>query len=228
MIDITMTASSRPKLIEKVFISLKKYMPIIEFRLIINIAKAGIGCNQYDVLDVVKRYFSNFIVRVQYDSNQTDGLFWAWKNAQSRLVFNWEDDWELLQHIDLKKLSSYFDRYSTLASILLAREDKSNEGFSSNLLDNNLYERHGYIAGPPALIRYQFIREALCYMKADEHWNQTIKWPRVKELLHRWKFGVYVPDNLACVRDLGTVWKQENGIKSGRTIKEGTIWLMKT
>ena len=224
MIDITMTACSRPKLIEKVFISLKKYMPDIELRLIINIAKAGTGnYTQYDVIDVVKRYFSNFIVRVQNNSNQTDGLFWAWNNAQSSFVLNWEDDWELLQHIDLDKLISYFDKHISLASILLLRKDKPNEGFS-NKLDDNLYERYAYLGGPPSLIRHQFMKKVLSYMKSDEHFNQTIKCSQIRELLYKWRFGVYAPDNLACVRDLGIIWKQENGIKSGRTIKEGTVW----
>jgi len=53
------------------------------------------------------------------ESNFTAAYNWVWSNAQTKYIFNLEDDWVLLKKVSVPKLLKYFKQHPKLMEVAL-------------------------------------------------------------------------------------------------------------
>jgi len=234
MIDITMTAALRPEIVERTLKSISDHIIFNGIlRLIIDIAPVGDNkYNQLDILNIAPKYFSNINIRTRDISYQAEALIWAWRNAESEFILNWEDDWELLEDIYFDKLIEYFNYYRKLAAINFDRQEKSILNYPGykdkfELLNKNLYQRKmGYsLGGPPALIRGEFIKQALKYVNPFEYFDITSRKPEVQSFLNEWDHATLIHYDGPYVKDLGKEWRKKHGLKMVKDTSIGVQWV---
>jgi hypothetical protein len=152
--------------------------------------------------------------------------------------FYLEDDWILHQHIYMQKMIKIMDDNPNLATLRLNR-------FCSDLSFTKQWKHKfpwtgeffkcpekdkPYIGwcGHPGLVRPEFIRETLPFLKNNECPERQIKGiygpTKMRKIVLKWDYGVYgFPGSGPCISDIGRVWRsQKNIIK----LKD-TTWRMK-
>lgn len=120
--DFTTTATARPHIVKKTYSSFNRHLKGInlkECRLFINVDPIPKGVKQRLVGQVAEKYFGEVISNYPKVPNYTAAYNWVWSNAESKYIFNLEDDWELSVDVDIPKLLENFDRHPNLYIVAL-------------------------------------------------------------------------------------------------------------
>lgn len=115
--DFTTTATSRPDIVERTYSSFNKHLKGIDLkqcRLFINVDPIPRDVKQKFVTKVGLKYFKEVISNYPKKPNYTAAYNWIWSMAESKYIFNLEDDWELTTDVNVEELVSYFDTYPNL------------------------------------------------------------------------------------------------------------------
>lgn len=115
--DFTTTATARPDIVERTYSSFNKHLKGIDLkqcRLFVNVDPIPRGVKQKSVTNVGLKYFGEVIPNYPKVPNYTAAYNWVWSMAESKYIFNLEDDWELTTDVNVKKLVSYFDTHPNL------------------------------------------------------------------------------------------------------------------
>lgn len=124
-IDFTTTAMPRPDLVDRTFYSFSKNLIGIDLKqqdLYINIDPLPDCKSQVlreHVVKICKKYFKNVNYSMPDTANFSEAINRVWGGAQSELIFNIEDDWELVRPINITALLEAFQNCDTLYQVVL-------------------------------------------------------------------------------------------------------------
>ena len=231
MIEILMTATRRPEIIERTLSSFKKnlfnYVPA---KVIINIDPVGPGTDD-EVIAVVRKHFEIKNILLASFPNFPYAFRRVWLMTESRFCFWLEDDWELTREVSLPEMIDLIDSTSYLASLRLpwVRTEKDymknwrykfpyvqlNNISGAFMCPEELKQEVGF-CGHPSMLSGLFVKR--CAKLLDVNLNPEKQFHHGnKELLEevmKWKFGVFgKPNQPAVVQDIGRQWMVKNGYK---------------
>jgi hypothetical protein len=232
-IDITMTATLRPSIVERTFISITKNIIKEEkdrYRLIINVDPIGEKIKAKNIISIAKKYFNHIIFNYPQTPSFPNAVKWVWENSLSNYIFHIEDDWEINREIDINDMIKILDKYKDLSSLRLNKFRTPNknviEGFFSGIWDY-IPEDKFYICRDwekqfclnPNFIKREFIVEAFPRMVSDvdpeKQFRESQKYMR--DLIKKWKYGVYSrPGDLPLVTDIGRAWRAKNKFEKNK------------
>jgi hypothetical protein len=238
MIDITMTASRRPEIIEQTLSSFKKNLfAEVDAALILNIDPVGPG-NPVDVLELAGIYFPIKALRTPREPSFPRAFQWAWSMADADYVFHLEDDWLLTRPVDLRTLMAIL-KAEKIASVRLPAFAA---GLDSMKNWNKVFRWAGQCYEPPAdeewlgfcghpsLIRGSFVQK--CAFLIDPALNPEKQFhsgnPSLNEEFGKWKYVVYGepsdPPAPPLVVDIGRQWMEKSGWKKAGAKAWFTEW----
>jgi len=225
--DIAMTATLRPDILEKTLASFKKYL-LKEFedhRLVINIDPIGDHSTLKDMVKIVDSHFVHYEIICPKTPNFAKAFRSVWAYANTRYVLHLEDDWEMLRPVDLDSIIDIMEMDSNLALLRLPLWDCAdlckqwNRQFPWNgtyyQCPENMKFGLGF-SGNPSIIRKQFIKEVWPLLHTKSCPEKQIKGstPEMKKVLSKWEYGVFGgPGEKAAVKDIGRKWREENNFK---------------
>lgn len=239
IINITMTAICRPELHERVLKSFceKMFYPALEkdpsltFDIHINLDPIGTGTKQ-DTNDLLIQAFRHDFIDL-YESETANfgrSFNYVW-NASTHcgadFTFHLEDDWELLQPVDLLNLIKIMQKYPNL-QILRLNAFGSKSTYSKNwnkfVYHNGIFfevkpEDRGLLGftGHPSLIRQSFVNEVAPKLNPNRNPEKQIKGknPIFKHLFQDpYIYGVWGERGKGpIVRDIGRQWMIKNGYR---------------
>ena len=120
----------RPDILDRCYASFKKNLLGIDFAdctCYINVdplpwenerQKQIINRMRKDTVKVAEKYFKVVVSRVPKSPNYASAYKWLWGHAESELILNIEDDWELVKPINIKHLIKKFDKTTTLYQVV--------------------------------------------------------------------------------------------------------------
>lgn len=130
-IDVTTTAMPRPALVERTFKSFTTNLAGIDWdqsTLWINIdpfpndskeESAEIEKKSYELIDMASNYFGKVKARIPPKPNYTSAYAYVWGNAETDIVLNLEDDWELNRVVHINTLIGNFKHCASLYEVVL-------------------------------------------------------------------------------------------------------------
>lgn len=229
-IDITMTATKRPKILDLTLRSfrLNLFRPNlhIDYQLIINIDPIGELVPISYVHDLCAEYFPNPIIVTQPTAHFGRAFHRVWSLADHRQSFDWrpdyvfhlEDDWECLRTVNL------YDMIDCMSFTGLAMLRLSTVGTEGNFMkqwghvffwNGKYYEIPSTdraklrVSGHPSLINPEFIHRVLPYIDPDKNPEKQLAegHPHIGPIINEYRFGVYnTPGLPANIRDIGRDW----------------------
>ncbi len=242
MLDITMTATKRPEIINttlKTFTENLFYnsnLCIDDFRFIINIDPVGEDVSAKQIVSIVQRYFSNTVIRTPSIPSFSQAWTWCWHQAENKYVFHLEEDWKLLRPLDFNKMIQIMESNDNLAHLRLStwRSEEQLKQWKWFLDYKGGYYKvpddvRGTIGfcGHPSFNRLDFIQQCMANTNMDANIEKQIKW-RNKPL---WKaigdydYGVFQePNSPAAIKDIGREWMVKHGFKKKGNREWFTEW----
>lgn len=204
MIDITMTAVLRPKILDETLRKIIKYVvdDPDRFRLIINVDQVGEKIKPAKIVKTAERHFKNVISNIAKTPSFPKAVKWVWENSDAPFVFHWEDDVNILRKINVNKMINILNEDEDLCSLRLykfriPRKKKFNT-FSCKWYYN---EKGYYIANDwerqfglnPILIKRAFIDEAVKRMVDNVNPEKQFRSSQeyMVPLIKKWKYGIY-------------------------------------
>lgn len=228
MLDVTITAVRRPKILrrtlESFFKNLFKDTPC---RAIINIDPVGLDIDSLRVIDVCREFFDEVIYNLTSEANFSKAFKWCWSQAKSDLVFHLEDDWSLTQEVDLGYLSEILKKYRNIPYIRLPQ-------FPSGLTEmknwNKIFKWAGEFfippsqekwlgfTGHPALLKGSFVKYVAPILNTSLNPEKQFFQggnSELAEYCNKFHFVVYgVPADPPAppfIEDIGRGWAAEQG-----------------
>lgn len=226
-IDITMTATLRPKIVIQTLKSISENIITdqYEFRLIINIDPIGeAGIQPKTILKIAKTYIKkeNIIFNFAKKPSFPKAVIWVWKNSSAPYIFHIEDDWSINRKVDVSKMIEILDKHKELSSLRLYKYKAPNKKVFSTFLCKWRYNDEGfYIADKwqkqfglnPILIKRQFIDEALPNMREDVNPEKQFRdtQPYMVPVIKKWKYAIFSkPNQKTIMTDIGLDWRKRN------------------
>jgi len=222
-IDITMTATIRPELIRETLGSFKRNLFLNHpCKLIINVDPVGEKQDPAKIVDIAREYFPTVKFRISPKPHFGRAFKWCWSEVEADLVFHLEEDWELLQEVDLQAMINLLNLEPDLA-ILRLPAFKANE---NNMKNWNLFFKwngryfecpHDHrtaagFSGHPSLIRSEFVKSTRELLIEELNPEKQFHYKRiVKREVLKWRYGVFSqPNHPAYIRDMGREWMIKN------------------
>jgi len=234
-IDITMTATIRPKILKRTFTSFDKnmfYKDKDRFRLIINIDPIGDdGKTVKDILKVCKEFFhkSKIVVTTPKEASFPKAVLNVWNNVEADWIFHLEDDWTLNRKIDVDDMIGILKDYKDLACLRLYKfstpKGKKPKFFRAKYVynDRGFYtsvDKHRQFGLNPVLIRGKFFRQALPLMVDGKNPEKQFRYSnaRMRPVLMKWSYAIYGrPGSKALVSDIGRNWLKTKRFRKPRS-----------
>ncbi len=215
IIDITMTATLRPKILDFTLNSFceKMFKERDRYRLIINIDPIGDNVLPKEVLKVARKYFDNILYNYAYSPGFTKAVIWCWSQVKTNYSFNLEDDWELLIPIDVDSMISILDSYPDIASLRLNK-------FKTRI--NKCTIKRGYSPFPqlslnPTLFNGKFIKGVFPLMTSIKNPEKQLRPTDNSDLsifLRKWNHAIYTKNSHGkVVKDIGRIWMNSTPFK---------------
>jgi len=241
MIDITMTATWRPDLLERTLSSFFTNMWTSNderLRLIINVDPTGSDTDKYnEIFDIVRYFFEdNFLIQQAPVPHFPSAVKWVWEQVTSPIFFNLEEDWELLYPIDWNEMVWCIKDRDNVAHIRLSvfKSTDSCKNWKVFYNWNGIYfqcpaDDKGAVGwcGHPSLNKTSFIKEAMKHIDFAHNPEKQIKGRgSMKALIDAHIFGSFIqPNSPANIKDIGREWMVKNGWKKQGKNKEWfTTW----
>ena len=225
LIDITITATRRPELLDATLSSFSKYLFHTEMptRVIINVDPAGNDIDSAAVVAVCHRYFSSVFANCPKSASFPVAFKWVWSQVEAPFVFHLEEDWVLTRHIDIWAMLDAMYRNPDLAILRLPYRpvtDTSKNWTYFFPWNGEFFECPKHIRGTlgfcghPSLLRFSFVVSVLPHLNTTSNPEKQLKWRNrnIKPILDKYRFGVFSePHQPAAVIDIGRRWMIENG-----------------
>ena len=240
-IDITMTATLRPSLVERTFISIVDKIVRGErdrYRLIINVDKIGENIQQKTVIKIAKKYFNDIIFNLPETPSFPRAVKWVWGNSTSNYIFHIEDDWEIVRFVDVDNMIRLLDKYKKLSSLRLNKYHTPNkkviklfDGIWKYCEKDKFYITDDWkkqFGLNPILIKREFINRALPCMvdnvNPEKQFRESQEY--MVNVIRVWNYGLYSnPGDPPLVVDIGADWKQKNNFE--KPVKSFLTWIKK-
>jgi hypothetical protein len=238
MIDITMTATRRHKLIKQTLSSFKQNLFHENCAgVIINIDPFGPDNGPGEVLSTVRKYFPLRAARMAVTANFATAFKWIWSQTTMEYIFHLEDDWELLMPVDLDKMLEIMGNNPDLAILRLPWK-RTNTDSAKNWKyyfpwNGDFFEcpeehrREVGFCGHPSLIRGEFVRNIVNYISINKNPEKQFHHghPEIMKEIDKWRYGVFAEQNQPpVIRDIGRKWMIENGYRKAGNKAFFTQW----
>lgn len=238
VIDITMTATKRPAILDVTLSSFKRHLfKDTKCSMILNIDPAGLSIPASCVSGVAKKYFDIRALKVSSMASFPKAFHWVWSQAVSAdFVFNLEDDWELLRSVDLDDMIKVMKRNHDLAILRLpwrplgkttSKNWKYFFPWNSQFFEcpARLKRSIGF-CGHPSLIRGEFVRATVPHLNTEQNSEKQFHYnPKIVTEVDKWRFGVYgYPEQSAAIKDIGRKWMIDAGLKKAGSKAFFTNW----
>lgn len=229
LVDIVMTATRRPEVLKETLNSFYRnfFAPVRDrCRLIINIDPVGENIPSCDIIDIASAYFTRNFIGLPSTPSFPRAFKWCWEKVEAPWVFHLEDDWGLLESVDITAMIAMMEKHQDLASLRLPKFSSGESHMKNwNLFfpwngeffgcPDNLRQTAGF-AGHPSLLRGDFVKK--CAPLISEELNPEKQFhgdndPLVYEVL-KWRYGVWgQPNSNPLIKDLGEKWRVNNNFK---------------
>lgn len=207
-IDICMTATIRPNIINETFRSFCENMLTdrSRFRLIINIDPIGEDLKRKFIVKIARNYFDEIIFNCPDVPGFTKAVIWCWSQTASKYIFHLEDDWRLSTKINIDSIIEILESIENLVSLRL---NKERTGRSKHSI------KYGFIYQPkislnPTIFNGDFIRKVYPLMDINKNPEKQLRSNNTTELgkyLSIVNHGIYTKDSEgAVVDDIGRLW----------------------
>lgn len=208
-IDITITATIRPKLFQKTLLSFTQNMLTdqSQYRLILNVDPIGENDTQQKMYDVAKGFFRNIVYRFPKEPCFSSAVIWCWEQVTSKYVLHLEDDWKLLKPISIDSMVEIMDKNPRLASLRLSKTGKSET--------RSLKPEDGFVYYPklslnPTLLRGTFVSKVCTMMDSTLNPEKQLRCSKSSvrgKYLCGWLHGIYTKEGIeALIKDTGREW----------------------
>jgi hypothetical protein len=240
LLDITMTAVRRPEILKRTLNSFFKNLYSMAYdkcRIIVNIDPIGDSIASFTMCDIISAYAPRYIISLPLESSFPRAFKWTWEQVTAPWVLHLEDDWELLEPVDLASMIDMMERHKNLASLRLPFFDstaKSMKNWNLQFPWNGEYfacpielRQQAGFAGHPSLLRGEFVRN--CVPLLDDTINPEKQFhsgnaPLVTEVLN-WEYGVWgKPNSKKVLADIGSAWRTENKFQKAGSKAFFTQW----
>ena len=216
-IDITTSATIRPALLERTLSSFRSGMLSndYEYRFIINIDPIGESASADDVLNVARSHFKEVIFRKPDVPCFAGAVIWCWQQTTSDIVFHLEDDWVLLQPVNLASALKTIADFPQYDSFRLSKRyvPVTNE---SRVQPSN----RNRLALNPVFIRNSFIQQAVRYMLPTKNPEKQLRItdPECGDFIKKTQHGIYVEQGPGpIIIDIGREWMEQTKLYSKKT-----------
>jgi len=205
MIDITMTAVIRPKLLAETLDTIIKNVckgDTSRFTLILNVDPIGVDIKPMKVVKTAQQRFEHVVYNIPNNPSFPKAVKWVWSQVTAPYVFHWEDDVNILHDIDIDDMISILKKYKDLSSLRLYRAPTPKKKRFSTFGCKWSYQPEGfYIASDwrkqfglnPILIKSEFVHEAVIRMvdhiNPEKQFRVSQKY--MNPLIKKWKYGLY-------------------------------------
>lgn len=219
MITFTTTATIRPELIDQTYSSFSSNLTGInlkECELVINVDPMPNDQlkNREKVIEVAKKYFGKVTYRFPEKPNFPDALRWCWTNTSTKYIFNLEDDWILLNKVNVHDLIALHDK------------DKSAIGVSLNayLFGLNPFR----IRLSPCILDGEWARQAAANLSPagcpEKQLRNKIPKPLIRRMLNYPPYS-HPKVGKIIVRDTGRQWRESKKLVKNNDGETGfTSW----
>lgn len=222
MITFTTTSTIRPSLIDQTYHSFQSNLLGVNFKdceLVINVDPAPIDfiSQREEVIKVAEKYFGKVTYRFPENANFPDALKWVWSNTKTEYVFNLEDDWLLLEKVNIEDL------------ITIRNKEKNAVGVSLNAYLFGLDPFR--IRLSPCLLDGAWAREAASHLTSkgcpEKQLRNSVPKHLVRKMLNypeypHPKFGRII------VKDTGRQWREDKRLVKNNDGDHGfTSWTKK-
>lgn len=220
-IDITMTCTLRPSILERTLVSFRAnlFRKRDDYRLIVNIDPIGeCGIEPLDIAFVCKKYFDRIIYNMPDKPSFGGAVKWLWSQVETELFFHLEDDWVLNQDIDIDHMMAIHAKYPTLANLMLSKYDINNSLRLNRIRATLDFSSEGFfvtenrgsqVALSPTMMKKKFTDKIYPLLQQDANPEKAIRAtnPEIKDMLNDWQYGLYGdPGQKACIEDIGREW----------------------
>ena len=118
----TTTAMNRPSVVAATYGSFTKYLTGVDFKnstLYINIDPLPSGRGRKAVVKIARTFFGNVIPRYPKKANFAAAVNWLWSQPDDDYIFHLEDDWAMLESVDINTLLAIFDKRPAMLQVVL-------------------------------------------------------------------------------------------------------------
>lgn len=231
LVDITMTATRRPSILIKTLDSFYSNMfkPIIDrCRIIINVDPVGDDIQSCELSKIIEIYFERYIIGMPREASFPRAFNWCWNHIEAPWIFHLEDDWELMQNVDVLAMIKCMEDNQDLAALRLSMFPAGETPI--DMMKNwnrwvpwcpqaGIYkikeeERHRIgVCGHPTMFRHAFVKNTLPLMDPEKNPEKQFQGPHreMMDEMMQWCYGVYAkPGDPPAIRDIGREWMAKN------------------
>lgn len=223
IIDFTTTAMNRPNIIDRTYASFSENLEGVDLkncRLFINIDPLPKG-DREEVTKVSKKYFGEVFPNYPNKPNFTAACNWIWSNAKTEYIFHIEDDWILLEKINISDIIECFQHRPKLLEVAL-----------------RAYNYHYKVCPLSPCVMHKRYYKAIAG-NLNEQFNPEVQLRGINfgiempspvfKISEKGRIVVY-PENkkTIIIRDIGRPWmKSSEFVKSGEVKKYFNSWELK-
>lgn len=210
-VDITITATVRPKLFQKTLSSFVSNMLLNEsdYRIILNVDPIGEDKDPMQIVNVAKGFFRNIVYRVPPNPSFPQAVIWCWQQVTADYCFHLEDDWKLMRPININNMIEILDNDPRLVSLRLSKLGKP-ETISSK--DQNGYIYYPKLSLNPTLLKGSFVKTVVKFMDENLNPEKQLRCGKATQrniYLCKFLHGVYTKEGLdQIVKDTGRSWME--------------------
>lgn len=148
ILSFTTTATNRPEILDRTYNSFSKNVIDIDlkkYKLIINIDPLPSSEKIEDVIRVAKKYFGEVVYNIPEKANFTSAINYLWSKADADYIFHIEDDWLLIEKIELLKITKQLSENENLLQCILRAYGYKYEkmALSPSVIKKCLYNKIG-------------------------------------------------------------------------------------
>ena len=239
-IDITMTATLRPEIIERTLSTFKQNLfKNHPCRLIINIDPVGLDVKPMEIVDLCGRYFREITFNIAQQPSFPKAFIWTWQQVETDYLFHLEDDWCLLREVDLQKMLDLMEKHKDLATLRLSAKPSNKDNCKSwnKFLPwngeffecpENLIRTIG-MSGHPSLIRGRFVKRTIVHLddrsNPEKQFHHFGHMPIMQEVF-KWRYGLFMGrEEPKQIQDIGQRWLIDTDFrKNGPNKAFFTVW----
>jgi len=208
MLDITTTATIRPKLLYQTLSSFTGNMFVHqkEYRLILNVDPIGEDVDPMEVVKVGKKFFDNVVYNISEDPNFAQAVKWCWGQTDSEFVFHLEDDWTLEKKILINNMLYIMNDNKNM--MLLRLPKLRLEVLHNFEVKNGFINQHKLMLNP-GLFRGDLVRTISDKMNIEDNPEKQIR--KVFKLPKYQNAGVYCGVGVGgYIKHHGREWQKQS------------------